>query len=349
MLRIDVDDSKYKQFEIGQQYRTIDSFKKVVTKYVVKNKKNIRYKKTYSKDLYVYQQQLPIEWLLDRFKKSIIALGVGRIARTKPIVKMLEMIRTSVVKLRNQDQKHSKSNYFIDQQIDLAKYCMPLPCGLGKYEVTYRYTERYTVHLINEVNCSYRLFLVSGIPCSHICSALRLEKKSEQNPRTLVSSWYTTENLKRCYESPMGPVQGMNLLKITTDEMVRSPFFKSPGGRPPEKKRKKEKGEEEAAEVGKRGIKIHYGNCGEGHNKTNLQLGILLKLPHHHSVFRTKLGGLGVMLKFVLCTAKRKPSRPGKYPQKGASSSQPSGEAINAGQAIRPQKGASSSQPTYDK
>ncbi|CAH2080219.1 unnamed protein product, partial [Thlaspi arvense] len=114
-----------------------------------------------------------------------------------------------------------------------------------------------------------RLFLVSGILCSHICSALRLEKNADQNPRTLISSWYSTENLKRCYEIPMGPVNGMNLWKITTDEMVRPSFFKSPGGRPPGKKRKKEKGEKEAPGVGKRGIKIHCGNCGEeGHNKS---------------------------------------------------------------------------------
>ena len=83
----------------------------------------------------------------------------------------------------------------LDYQIDQDKQCMSLSCGLGKYEVTFKNVGRYVVHLRNEVSCSSRVYLVSGIPCSHICSALRLEKSAEQDPKTLISNWFTTEAL----------------------------------------------------------------------------------------------------------------------------------------------------------
>ncbi|KAL1202345.1 hypothetical protein V5N11_031862 [Cardamine amara subsp. amara] len=44
--RTELDDTKYKAFAVGQEYKTIDSFKKAITKYAVKKRKNIKYKKT---------------------------------------------------------------------------------------------------------------------------------------------------------------------------------------------------------------------------------------------------------------------------------------------------------------
>ncbi|KAL1204387.1 hypothetical protein V5N11_034642 [Cardamine amara subsp. amara] len=44
--RTELDDTKYKAFVVGQEYKTIDSFKKAITKYAVKKRKNIKYKKT---------------------------------------------------------------------------------------------------------------------------------------------------------------------------------------------------------------------------------------------------------------------------------------------------------------
>lgn len=192
-----------------------------------------------------------------------------RIARTKPIVEMLEEIRRRVMSSNDKkrlEAEKARTEYtpravaLLNQQIDQAKYCMSLSCGLGKYEVTYKMVDRYVVHLRNEVTCSCRFYLVSGIPCCHICSALRLEKHADQDPKTLISTWFTTEKLRTCYQKGLEPVNGINLWKVTTTERVLAPNFKSPGGRPPGKKRKKEKGEKETAKeagkLGRMGIKM---------------------------------------------------------------------------------------------
>lgn len=134
----------------------------------------------------------------------------------------------------------------LDQHIELAKDCRPLSCGLGKYEVSQcndRLNDRFTVHLRNETSCSCRLYLVSGIPCCHIASALRLETNEEQDPKTKISQWFIGDKLRECYYKPLGPVNGMNLWSKTTELRVTQPEFKSPGGRPPGKERKREKGE----------------------------------------------------------------------------------------------------------
>ncbi|CAA7037861.1 unnamed protein product [Microthlaspi erraticum] len=208
-----------------------------------------------------------------------------RIARTKPIVEMLEEIRRRVVvsndKKRLEAEK-AKGVYtpravaLLDQQIELAKDCRPLGFGLGKYEVTYVKNEvhdRFVVHLRNKTSCSCRLFVVSGIPCCHIASALRLERGEEQDPKTRISQWFTADKLRACYCTPLGPVNGMNLWKVTTGLRVTRPPFGSPGGRPPGKNRTREKGEKkkepENGKMPKLGITMHCGNCREaGHNKT---------------------------------------------------------------------------------
>lgn len=183
-----------------------------------------------------------------------------RIARTKPIVEMLEEIRRRVLvsndKKRLEAEK-AKGIYtpravaLLDQQIELAKDCRPLSCGLGKYEVSH-FNDRFVVHLRNEISCSCRLYLISGIPCCHIASALRHERGAEQDPKTKISQWWTVDKLRACYTRPLGPVNGMNLWRVTTDVRVTRPPFKSPGGRPPGKNRTREKGEKKSpSESGK--------------------------------------------------------------------------------------------------
>ncbi|XP_024016322.1 uncharacterized protein LOC112089797 [Eutrema salsugineum] len=46
-----IDDTKYRRFELGQEYRIIESLKKAVTKYAAKQKKDIKYHKSDSRRL----------------------------------------------------------------------------------------------------------------------------------------------------------------------------------------------------------------------------------------------------------------------------------------------------------
>ncbi|CAH2070455.1 unnamed protein product, partial [Thlaspi arvense] len=120
-----------------------------------------------------------------------------RIARTKPIVEMLEEIRRRVM-VSNEKKKleaeKARGEYtpravtLLDQQIELAKNYRPIPWGMGRYEVSY-FNDRYIVHLRNETSCTCRLYLIGGIPCCHIAFALILERNVEQDPKTLISDW----------------------------------------------------------------------------------------------------------------------------------------------------------------
>ncbi|CAD5318392.1 unnamed protein product [Arabidopsis thaliana] len=212
--------------------------------YTVQFDRNMEELKTYSLDAYndlkifVFFPWSSVEEnnLGESFNATI------RIARTKPILEMLEEIRKRVM------------------QIDLAKNCRPLSCGLGNYEVAYfnyktnMRMDGFIVQLRGVVSCTCRMYLISGIPCSHIISCLRHEKNTDQDPKTLTSPWLTTEKLKRCYLNLMQPVNGMNLWRVTSAPRVKPPPQKKPNGIPPGKKRRRKR--------------KHCSLCGEeGHNK----------------------------------------------------------------------------------
>ncbi|XP_010489808.1 PREDICTED: probable polyamine transporter At3g13620 [Camelina sativa] len=172
------------------------------------------------------------------------------IARTKPVVEMLEEIRKRVM------------------------------VGYFNYKTNMR-IEGFVVHMQGEIKCSYRMYMVSGIPCSHIVSCLRHEKNTDQDPKKMISPWFTAQKLKTCYADGLCGVNGMNLWEVTTTVRVLPPPYKMPGGRPPEKKRKREKGEpREGTKLSKKGTKIHCSLCGqEGHNKLKCKNGPMPKLP----------------------------------------------------------------------
>ncbi|CAH2046417.1 unnamed protein product [Thlaspi arvense] len=335
--RREIDDCKYKKFEIGQEYKTIDSFKRAVNKYAVKKRRDIRYKKSDRRhvtaicsdgkcprrlyasinssstrvvirslqeeynctwqenvflltnariaDIYIEEFRLNPDFSANQLQEKLLAffseyskcdavkknLGESfnaaiRIERTKPIVEMLEEIRRRVMisnekKTRSRESQRAVS--LLEQQIKLAKNCRSLPCGMGKYEVSY-FSDRYIVHLRNETSCTCRMSVISGIPCCHIASALMLERNAEQDPKTLISDWFKVEKLRACYARSLQPVNGMNLWKVTTDVWVNPPPYKKHPGRPPRKKRKREKGESKAkpGKAPRIGIKM------EGHNVT---------------------------------------------------------------------------------
>ena len=119
-----------------------------------------------------------------------------RIARTKPVVEMLEDIRRKDYKTSEQSQKRAeadkcRANYIyksvakLEEHIELAKNCSPLSCGLGDYEVGY-FNDKFLVKMRGDIFCSCRMYKIGGIPCCHIVSAMRLEKNADQDLKTLI-------------------------------------------------------------------------------------------------------------------------------------------------------------------
>ncbi|CAH2078988.1 unnamed protein product, partial [Thlaspi arvense] len=135
-----------------------------------------------------------------------------------------------------------------------------------EYEVTY-FNDRFVVQMRGEPSYGCRMYKVSGIPCCHMLSALRMERHDDQDLNLLLSHWFTVEKLRSCYATPLKAVGGMNMWN-STDACVNPPPYKRPPGRPPGKKRKREVGETRPGMIPKRGTKIHCGLCGqEGHNR----------------------------------------------------------------------------------
>ncbi|CAH2066087.1 unnamed protein product, partial [Thlaspi arvense] len=354
--RHEIDDCKYKKFEIGQEYKTIDSFKRAVNKYAVKKRKDIKYKKSDRRrvtsicsngkcpwrlyasinsfltrvvirslqeehnctwqgkvkpgylgqsdrrrvtsicsngkcpwrlyasinsfltrvvirslqeehnctwqgkvslltnariaDIYIEEFRLNPDISANQLQEKLLSTNINllicliecrtffseyskcdavennlgeyfnaaiRIARTKPIVEMLEEIRKKLEAEKDRGDYTPRA-----KPIELGKNCRSLPCGMGTYEVSY-FSDRYIVHLRNKTSCTCRMYVVNGIPCCHIASALRLERKAEQDPKT----W-------RRFGCAMQE-------KVTTDVRINPPPHKKPLGTPPGKKRKREK------------------------------------------------------------------------------------------------------------
>ncbi|XP_022549726.1 uncharacterized protein LOC111201716 [Brassica napus] len=166
-----------------------------------------------------------------------------RIARTKPVVEMLEDIRRKDYKTSEQSQKRAeadkcRANYTyksvakLEEHIELAKNCSPLSCGLGDYEVRY-FNDKFLVKMRGDIFCSCRMYKIGGIPCCHIVSAMRLEKNADQDLKTFISNWFTIEKLEICYAHPLKPINGMNMWKVITNVRINPPPFKKPPVRPP--------------------------------------------------------------------------------------------------------------------
>ncbi|CAH2035177.1 unnamed protein product [Thlaspi arvense] len=156
-----IDESKYKVFALGQCYSTIWSFKNAITKYAVKKNYDISYFKTDSKRVVAVCCKRACPWRIcgsiNSTNSRVVVRALQeehdctwqgeslnaaiRVARTKPVVKMLEEMRRRVLVSNEKKRKESekakgiytpRARAFLDQQIKLAKNCSPLPCGLGK-------------------------------------------------------------------------------------------------------------------------------------------------------------------------------------------------------------------------
>ncbi|CAH2078993.1 unnamed protein product [Thlaspi arvense] len=305
---VQVDESKCRNFRLGQEYSSIESFKSAITRYAVRKRRALKYEKSDSKRVVVICSDKACPWRISAFinsssirvvvrafndehdctwqgkaayndlkiyvycpwsiefsKCDAVENNLGelfkaaiRIARTKPVVEMLEDIR----QCKRLEAEKAKGDYtprakaLLEQQIHKIKDCIPLSCGMGEFVVMMR----------GDISCGCRMYKVSGIPCYHIISALCMGRQADQDPKTLLSHWFTVQKLRSCYAYPLKAVGGMNMWD-KSDVRINPPPYKKPPRRPPGKKRKREVGEARPGMLPKRGIKIHCDLCRQdGHN-----------------------------------------------------------------------------------
>ncbi|KAK9274898.1 hypothetical protein L1049_022152 [Liquidambar formosana] len=131
-------------------------------------------------------------------------------ARDKPIIKMLEMVRETLM-MRMQEKKEFIKNYkgpicpniqskLEDLKVQSRK-CLPTWCGQRIYEIKC-FPDKYIVDS-DARTCSCRKWDLIGIPSIHAISTIR---RANEKPKDYVHLAYTVETYKRTYEHMIYPV-----------------------------------------------------------------------------------------------------------------------------------------------
>ncbi|KAG7534518.1 Zinc finger SWIM-type [Arabidopsis thaliana x Arabidopsis arenosa] len=196
--------------------------------------------------------------------------------RFKPLVGLLEDIRIHVMtsnegKIRMIDEYNGELTpeivKLLDKQRKKVPDCTPICAGRGWYEVDHG-REKYRVNVRNDASCTCRLYEVSGIPCSHMVSALLDDSRNVRTPESLVSKWFSTTKWKVCYQHILKPINGMELWPMSRDVRVLPPPFREPRGRKKIPKRRLEAHEISDGKQTRRRIQMTCSKCLKtGHNK----------------------------------------------------------------------------------
>ncbi|KAE8735657.1 hypothetical protein F3Y22_tig00000340pilonHSYRG01097 [Hibiscus syriacus] len=174
-------------------------------------------------------------------------------ARDKPILTLMEMIRTKIMEN-------------IAKKKEVANKCWPTHAGGQKYPVSAGPSNQHAIDLENH-SCSCRKWDLTGIPCIHDVSVTVL---NNQRPEAYVHNSYFVTTQREIYSHFIQPMRGPNQWLIdTTYERVIPLTIRRPPGRP-KKKRRKEANEptNSHATMSKKGLMMYCSKCGQpGHNQ----------------------------------------------------------------------------------
>ncbi|XP_039056792.1 uncharacterized protein LOC120199880 [Hibiscus syriacus] len=166
-------------------------------------------------------------------------------ARDKPILTLMEMIRTKI--MENIAKKNEVANMYtgslcliIQKKIELAiqqsTMCWPTHAGGEKYQVSVGPSNQHVIDLENH-SCSCRKWDLTGIPCIHVVSVMVL---NNQRPESYVHNSYFVTNQREIYSHFIQPMIGPNQwLTDTTCEPVIPPTIRRPPGRPKKREERK--------------------------------------------------------------------------------------------------------------
>ncbi|KAI8571636.1 hypothetical protein RHMOL_Rhmol01G0135200 [Rhododendron molle] len=209
--------------------------------------------------------------LLNNLSESFNSAILG--ARDKPIITMLEKIRTMLMETRNKrkevmlrckDPICPKIRRRLDKLRE-EKGWIPRYFGHHQFQVEGP-NEQFRVDLKKGM-CGCRKWELSGIPCVHACAAYN---KLELEPMDFVHDCYKVQTYLNTYEHVMGPINGRELWPSTGNPVLLPPDVKKRAGRP-KKVRRREPDEDvptSSTKLSKKGMKMTCTQCGQtGHNK----------------------------------------------------------------------------------
>ncbi|WVZ09785.1 hypothetical protein V8G54_014315 [Vigna mungo] len=161
------------------------------------------------------------------------------IARDKPIITMMEWIRTYIMKrfatLREKAMTYPgvvmpRPRKRLDKEIEKSGNWIPTWAGAEKFEVTHGFTmDKFVVDLSNN-SCSCYSWDLIGIPCRHAIAAITYKV---QNPEDYVHVYYKKPAYVTCYAPEIVPINGQQMWPNSENTpLLLPPIYKTPLGRP---------------------------------------------------------------------------------------------------------------------
>ncbi|WVZ23674.1 hypothetical protein V8G54_002218 [Vigna mungo] len=178
--------------------------------------------------------------LSESFNSTILIAG------DKPIITMMEWIRTYIMKrfasLREKAMTYPgvvmpRPRKRLDKEIEKSGNWIPTWAGAENFEVTHDFTmDKFVVDLSNN-SCSCYSWDLIGIPCRHAIAAITYKV---QNPEDYVHVYYKKPAYVTCYAPEIVPINGQQMWPTSENIPSLLPLiYKTPPGRP-KKLRKRE-------------------------------------------------------------------------------------------------------------
>ncbi|XP_031375322.1 uncharacterized protein LOC116189751 [Punica granatum] len=194
-------------------------------------------------------------------------------ARGKPIIDMLEDIRTAIMQrmaekrdlfVCSTDALCPRIRLIVEENKERSRSCLPTHAGDWKFQVK-EFGNTYVVDLPAKT-CSCRKWNITDISCPHAVSCIRYVRKDIDD---YVSEWLKRDVHSLAYKHLMLPLNGKNLWEMPQGDPIFPPMVKKQLGRP-KKNRKKHIGEQEPEgdQVSRKGQEMRCSICHEyGHNR----------------------------------------------------------------------------------
>ncbi|WVY91036.1 hypothetical protein V8G54_036550 [Vigna mungo] len=195
------------------------------------------------------------------------------LARDKPIITMMEWIRTYIMRrfatLREKATTYTgvvmpKPRKRLDREVEKSGNWIPTWAGAAKFEVTHGFTmDKFVVDLSNH-SCSCYFWDLVGIPCRHAVAAINYKL---ENPEDYVHPYYKKEAYVTCYEPEIVPINGQQLWKTSEAQSLLPPIYKTPPGRPKKLRRRDADEYVSHVKLSKKNVLMKCSSCNAfGHN-----------------------------------------------------------------------------------
>ncbi|XP_016691021.1 uncharacterized protein [Gossypium hirsutum] len=177
--------------------------------------------------------------LSESFNKMILE------AKEKPILTMMETVRTKIMLLIVKKKEEAKKwkgmlcpkiRKKLDVNIKDSLRCVSSHASGNKYQVECGPNSQYVVNLV-ENSCSSRNWDLTSIPCIHVLAVIHLKNEF---PETYVQTWYTKQTQLDIYSNFIRPVRGpKQWVSLSNMLPILPPTLRRPPGRPTKVKRHK--------------------------------------------------------------------------------------------------------------